>query len=117
MNIEAQVRRLLGETVGPYDWENVPADEDLRRDGMNSLNCISLVVAIEEAFGIEVPPVEAGAPVCRHHRGHLRPDPEYPAGNTSAGIGGNLSKFPLFSVKLYHIILWKTRGIRPNIFH
>ena len=43
MNIEAQVRRLLGETVGPYDWENVPADEDLRRDGMNSLNCISSV--------------------------------------------------------------------------
>ena len=32
MNIEAQVRRLLGETVGPYDWENVPADEDLRRE-------------------------------------------------------------------------------------
>ena len=60
MNIEAQVRRLLGETVGPYDWENVPADEDLRRDGMNSLNCISLVVAIEEAFGIEVPPERLG---------------------------------------------------------
>ncbi len=55
MDVEAQVRRLLGEIVGPYDWETVPAGEDLRRFGLNSLNCIRLIVALEELFGIEVP--------------------------------------------------------------
>ncbi len=55
MDLETCVRRLLGETVGLHDWTSVPANEDLRRYGMNSLNCIRLVVAIEEAFDIEVP--------------------------------------------------------------
>ncbi len=55
MDVETQVRRLLGEIVGPYDWETVPAGENLRGLGLNSLNCISLIVAIEELFDIVVP--------------------------------------------------------------
>lgn len=55
MDVESQVRRLLAETVGPYAWDTVKADEDLRRHGMNSLNCIRLIVAVEETFGIEIP--------------------------------------------------------------
>lgn len=60
MELETTVRRLLGETVGPHDWMSVSAKEDLRRYGMNSLNCIRLVVALEEALNIEVPPQRLG---------------------------------------------------------
>lgn len=53
MEIEKIVRQKLGEIMQIENPEELSWDEDLKEYGMDSLNAIELVVALEMEFGIE----------------------------------------------------------------
>lgn len=53
MEIEKLVREKLGEIMQIENPEQLSAEEDLKEYGMDSLNAIELVVALEMEFGIE----------------------------------------------------------------
>ncbi len=53
MEIEKLVREKLREIMQIENPEQLSAEEDLKEYGMDSLNAIELVVALEMEFGIE----------------------------------------------------------------
>ena len=52
---DLNVRRLLGEALGNPGCETADEWDDLQGYGMDSLNCVCLALALEEAFGFEIP--------------------------------------------------------------
>ena len=60
MEHEKQVRELICEILENQECETVDARSDLAPHGMDSLNCMSLVIALEEAFDIEIPEDKLG---------------------------------------------------------
>lgn len=61
MSYETSVRDLLCEVLGNTDCAEADAKADLQPLGMDSLNCINLVIALEERFDVEIPE-DTGAP-------------------------------------------------------
>ena len=55
MPYEQEIRSLLCELLENQDCETLDSRIDLAPYGMDSLNCMSLVIALEEAFDIEMP--------------------------------------------------------------
>lgn len=53
MEIEKLVREKLREIMQIENPEQLSAEEDLKEYGMDSLNAIELVVALEMEFGVE----------------------------------------------------------------
>lgn len=53
MEIEKIVRKKLGEVMQIENSEKLSVEKDLKEYGMDSLNAIELVVALEMEFGIE----------------------------------------------------------------
>lgn len=53
MNLEKIIRNKIKEMVGIENAENIMGDKDLRDDGLDSLNAIELIVALEMEFAIE----------------------------------------------------------------
>ncbi len=59
-DMEKEVRKLLCEALERPDIEDIGNLDDLREAGMDSLNCIALIVGIEEAFHIEIADEQLG---------------------------------------------------------
>lgn len=53
MEMEKLIREKLGEIMQIENPEKLSSEEDLREHGMDSLNAIELVVALEMEYGIE----------------------------------------------------------------
>ena len=58
--LEKDVRDLICEVLEFPSLDEVKATDDLQHSGMDSLNCMSLIVAIEERFDIEIPEEKLG---------------------------------------------------------
>lgn len=63
---EKEVRSALQETLESADISDVPVSEDLIKHGMDSLNCMSLVVLLEERFGVCIPDDRLGLAYVRN---------------------------------------------------
>lgn len=59
-SVEKEVRRILCEALERPDVEDIENLDDLQEAGMDSLNCIALMVGIEEAFNIEIADEQLG---------------------------------------------------------
>lgn len=57
---EKEIRRILAEVLELPDTGRIDAAEDLLSQGLDSLNCMDLIVSLEEAFDIEVPEEKLG---------------------------------------------------------
>lgn len=53
MELEKTIRNKLAEVLKIENSEEISLDKDLKEYGMDSLNAIELVVALEMEFGIE----------------------------------------------------------------
>lgn len=53
MELEKTIRNKLAEVLKIGNSEEISLDKDLKEYGMDSLNAIELVVALEMEFGIE----------------------------------------------------------------
>lgn len=53
MKSEEVIREKVAEILKIEEVETIPADKDLKKYGMDSLNAIELVVSLEMEFGIE----------------------------------------------------------------
>lgn len=53
MNREEVIRKKVAEILKIEEAETIPADKDLKKYGMDSLNAIELVVSLEMEFEIE----------------------------------------------------------------
>lgn len=60
MSYEKQIRMLLCEVLGNQECETIDTHADLAAYGMDSLNCMCLIIALEEAFHIEIPMEKLG---------------------------------------------------------
>lgn len=60
MEYEKEVRKFLCQILGNPQCETLDPKADLAPCGMDSLNCISLIIALEEAFDMEVPMEKLG---------------------------------------------------------
>ena len=58
--LENEVRALLCGALELQSLDGVEAADDLQYAGMDSLNCMSLIVDIEERFGILIPDDKLG---------------------------------------------------------
>lgn len=58
--IESEVRKLVCEALEKPDIDDVANSDDLQELGMDSLNCIALIVGIEDCFDIEIPDGQLG---------------------------------------------------------
>lgn len=59
-DLEQEVRYLVCEALELSTMDDVAVSDDLQELGMDSLNCIALIVGIEEHFGIEVSDEQLG---------------------------------------------------------
>ena len=66
MTVADQVKHIIGQHLGMDDDDVVP--EALFRDdlGSDSLDAFELLLAFEDAFGIEIPDTDAGRMRCVH---------------------------------------------------
>ena len=55
LQYERIIRRLLKEILELPETEEIGAEDDLESCGMDSIHCIQLIVAIENALDIEFP--------------------------------------------------------------
>ena len=60
MEYEKEVRNLLHEILGNSECETLDSRADLAPYGMDSLNCMSLVIALEDTFEVEIPMEKLG---------------------------------------------------------
>lgn len=58
--IENIVRKLVCEALEQTDISDVANSDDLKELGMDSLNCIALIVSIESHFNIEISDQQLG---------------------------------------------------------
>ena len=58
--LEQEVRLLVCEALELPSIDDVAGSDDLQQSGMDSLNCIALIVGIEEHFGLEVSDEQLG---------------------------------------------------------
>lgn len=63
---EKDVRCALCETLESADVSDIPVCEDLIKHGMDSLNCMSLVVLLEERLGVCIPDDRLGLAYVRN---------------------------------------------------
>ena len=54
-SVQDKILEIINSNIEDVKIESGQADEDLSQLGMDSIKFISIVVAMEEAFGIEVP--------------------------------------------------------------
>lgn len=52
---EQRIRAILADELSLTDAATYPPQDDLQYIGMDSVNCIRLLVALEDTFGIEIP--------------------------------------------------------------
>lgn len=57
---EETIRRLLAEVLELPDAGSLGVTEDLLSRGLDSLNCMDLIVSLEETFDLEVPEEKLG---------------------------------------------------------
>ena len=60
LEYESRVHELLCEVLEEPECDTVDARADLAPYGMDSLNCMSLVIMLEELFNIEIPEDKLG---------------------------------------------------------
>ena len=60
LTYESEMRKILCKVLDHKNIAAIDIREDLRTVGMDSLNCIELIVALEECFGIEIPDEKLG---------------------------------------------------------
>lgn len=60
MDCEKTVRSILCEVLDNSACADVDVQEDLQPHGMDSLNCMAVLIALEEAFDFETPPEQIG---------------------------------------------------------
>lgn len=58
--MEMEIRELVCDLLEIPDIKNITDTEDLQKWGMDSLNCIELVIKIEEQFDIEIADEQLG---------------------------------------------------------
>ncbi len=63
---EDDVRRLLCDVLQIDSVDHVKPDEDLQSVGLDSLNFIKLVIAIEDRFEVEIPEEKLGLQFIRN---------------------------------------------------
>lgn len=54
-DIEVRLKRVIRDILCDTNFENICSCKDLQECGLDSFNCIALIVAIEEEFSIHVP--------------------------------------------------------------
>lgn len=59
-DIENEVRKLLCEILEKSTVDDVTNSDDLQELGLDSLNCIALIVDIEKSFDIEISDEQLG---------------------------------------------------------
>lgn len=60
MDLEAKIRELIGSVLGFCEIENIASTEDLSAIGLDSLNCMEIIVALEDELNIEIPEDKLG---------------------------------------------------------
>ncbi len=65
LQYEKEVRRILSDTLGIQEGE-ISEKDDLQYFGMDSLNSILLIVALEEFFEIQIPEEKIGMKYVRN---------------------------------------------------
>lgn len=60
LKYEIEIRSILCQILGIDDLDEVDVRDDLRIVGMDSLNCIELIVVLEERFDILIPDDKLG---------------------------------------------------------
>lgn len=58
--VENQVRTILGEILRVKEPIKINIRDDLEHVGMDSLNCMELIVKLEEVFHIQIPNEQLG---------------------------------------------------------
>ena len=66
--LEAQARGIICEALGIPTLDGVGDTEDLMLHGMDSLNCMSLVVLLEDCFEVEISEDKLGLRYVRNIR-------------------------------------------------
>ena len=57
--IEAKVRSVFAETLCNDEWLTMPGNSTLEQAGVESLEQMEVIIALEVAFGLELPDTEA----------------------------------------------------------
>ena len=60
LKYESEIRAILCQVFDLDHIDAVSSTEDLKAVGMDSLNCIELIIAIEDAFCITIPDEKLG---------------------------------------------------------
>ena len=63
---EEEVRRALQEVLESADIADIPVGEELIQHGMDSLNCMSLVVLLEDRLDVRIPEDRLGLAYVRN---------------------------------------------------
>ena len=59
MNIEKKVKQIIAEQLGISEEEVLPEASFIEELGADSLDIVELIMALEEAFDLEIPDKEA----------------------------------------------------------
>lgn len=59
-DMEKEIRKLVCETLEITDMSDFADTDDLEELGLDSLNCISLIISIENYFDIEISDEDLG---------------------------------------------------------